>query len=105
MFIVLMERVLKFIGMLVYFLSPKFLFFISKYPTFHIFSFYYKNTILRYNNMINLSSSFFSRKSNIFDEMILIFIEFKFCGSVYKKFSNNTFAPRCSKKCYNDNNR
>ena len=57
MFVILMEWVLKFIRMLVYFLSPHWLVRATENPPFYIFRFNHKYAIYGNNDMINLSGS------------------------------------------------
>ena len=59
----------------------------SKYPTLHIFRFYYKNTVLRQNYMVNLRTTVSGWQCDIVNNHIFIFwqMHVKYC-------SNKSFA-------------
>ncbi len=74
MLIVLVQRILELIGLTVYFLRPRFLFGASEYPAAHIFGLDHEDAIFGEDNLIYLGSSFACWKSNVLDEMVILFI-------------------------------
>ena len=65
MFIVLMQRVLKFRGVFEYFLRPLLLIGTTKNPTFHVLCFNNKNSVFWDDDVINLSELLDDRLMNL----------------------------------------
>lgn len=75
MLVVLVKWVLKFTGVPVNLLRPGLLAGTTEYPAFHVFCFNDKKSIFGRDDMVNLSGSIFSWKGDIFDEMVVAFVQ------------------------------
>ena len=77
-----MERVLKFVGILEYFLGPLSLMAAAKYPTLHVFGFNDKNAVFRDDDMINLGCTIGGGQRDVSQHVVFVFVQVDLGGDV-----------------------
>lgn len=94
MFVVLVKRVLEFLGVTIDLLGPLALFGIANDPAFHVLGFHHKHAVPADDNVINLSGAVFGGQGDVLDEVVASFIEKEFGGKVNYRFPGFAFEPR-----------
>lgn len=93
MFVVLVKRILKLLGVSIDPLGPLALFGAAKDPALHVLSFHHEHPIPGDDDVVDLSGSVFRRQGDILDKVVVIFVEEQASGGVYNEFAQLTFEP------------
>ncbi len=75
MFVVLAQWILEAMFGFVDLLRPLLLICAAENPTFHIFGFHHKHTKAGNDDVINLGGTIFGRYRDVFDQVVIIFIQ------------------------------
>jgi hypothetical protein len=70
MFVILVQRVLESGFVFKNCLGPHFFVWTAKYPSFHVFCFHNKNSILGNNNVVDLCRAILCGKGDIFNQVV-----------------------------------
>ena len=93
MFVVLVQRVLKFLRVLEDLLCPIPLFGVTEDPALHVLGFHHKDPVPRNDDVVNLGSAVFRGQGNVLDEVVPGFIEKQSGGKVNHRFTGSAFEP------------
>jgi len=104
-FVVLMQRVLKFLRVLEDLLRPIPLFCVTKDPALHVLGFHHEHPIAGHNDVIDLGGAIFGGQGNVLDEVVAGFVEKQLRGEVDHSFAGFAFEPGCSKNGQQDEQR
>ena len=92
-FVVLVQRVLKFLRVLEDPLCPIPLFGVTEDPALHVLGFHHKHPVLGDDYVVDLGGAVFGGQGNVLDEVVTGFIEKEFGGKVYHPFPGSAFEP------------
>ncbi len=93
MFVVLVKRVLKLLGVTIDLLGPLTLFGIAKDPAFHVLGFHHEHAISGDDDVIDLGGAVFRGQGDVFDQVVAVFIEEQASGDVNNELSQMAFEP------------
>ncbi len=92
-FVVLVQRVLKFLRVLEDLLRPIPLFGVTEDPAFHVLGFHHKDPVLRNDDVVDLGSAVFGGQGDVFDQVVAGFIEKQSGRKVNRRFPGFAFEP------------
>jgi len=93
MFVVLVKRVLKPLGVTIDLLGPLALFGIAKDPAFHVLGFHHEHAELGDDDVVDLGSAVFRGQGDVLDQVVAVFIEEHTGGEVNNELSQMPFEP------------
>ena len=93
MFVVLVQRVLKFLRRLEDLLRPIPLFGVAEDPALHVLGFHHKDPVLRNDDVVDLGGAVFRGQGDVLDQVVAGFVEKEFGGKVDHRFPSFAFEP------------
>lgn len=91
MLVVLVQRILKFLGVLIDLLRPIPLFRTSEDPPFHVLGFHHEHAVGRHDDVIDLRSTVFSRQGDVADQVVGVLVEKQARREINEAFADPAF--------------